>query len=440
MKITILNGNPDAGNTTFDAYLERLAGALATTQHQATTLTLRDMDIKYCVGCWGCWVKTPGECVARDDSADVCRAVINADFMLLASPVCMGFPSALLKKMVEKLLPLIHPYIVVAQDEAHHRARYDEYPLMGLLLEKCGDAHDADEIHPEDVQIITDIFSRTALNFKTQLAFTELTSTPIDAVAEAIANTRPQPNWRTPLQPTAVVPDVQRYDGQPPTRLTVFNGSPRGKTGNTQILLEQFAGGFEVNAGHSHEMHLLNRVSDTERYQQAFVEAEHVLLGFPLYDDAMPGIVKAFIETLEPFCGRANNPSIGFLVQSGFPEATHSRYVERYLEKLSGRLGCPYAGTIIKGNGEGVRSMPPEKNRALFETLRQLGKVYGHMGQFDPTLLKKLAQPERFPRVMVPVFKVLLKTKVANMYWDNQLKENGAYERRFARPYLEVNP
>jgi multimeric flavodoxin WrbA len=434
MKITILNGNPDAGNTTFDAYVKHLTETLTTRQHQAITLPLRDMDIKYCTGCWGCWVKTPGECVARDDLADVCRAVINADFVLLASPVCMGFPSALLKKTVEKLIPLIHPYSALAQGEAHHMARYDKYPLMGLLLEKRGDANDAD-VHPEDIQIISDIFSRTALNFKTQLAFTELTSTPASEVAEAIANARPLPNWRTPLQPTVVVPNLQRYAGPPPTCLTVFNGSPRGKTGNTQILLEQFVGGFEANAGRSHKMHHLNRVSNAERFQQAFAEAEHVLLGFPLYADAMPGIVKAFIEALEPFCGRENNPSIGFLVQSGFPEAAHSRYVERYLEKLSVRLGCPYAGTIVKGNGEGVRFTPPEKNRALFQTLHQLGATYGQTGQFDATLLERLAKPERFPKWMTLAFKVLLKTKIANMYWDNQLKENSAYERRFARPY-----
>jgi len=148
-------------------------------------------------------------------------------------------------------------------------------------------------------------------------------------------------------------------------------------------------------------------------------------------------MVKAFIETLEPFCGRANNPSIGFLVQSGFPEAVHSRYVERYLERLAQRLGCPYVGTIVKGGGEGVRFTPPQKNRALFETLRQLGAIYGQTGQFDPALLARLAKPERFPKAMTPVFKVLLKTGLASMFWDSQLKENGAYERRFVRPYAQ---
>jgi len=256
MKITILNGNPDVGNTPFDAYVKRLAEALAAAGQQTTVFTLRDMDIKHCAGCWGCWVKTPGECVTHDDAADVCRAAINADFVLLASPVIMGFPSAVLKKTVERLLPLIHPYGAVVQGEAHHMARYDRYPLLGLLLEKGPETDNA------DIQIVSDIFSRTALNFKSQLAFTELTSAPIERVAEAIANARPLPHWTTPLKPTVSVPDVRRYAGPPPTCLTVFNGSPRGKTGNTHIMLEQFVGGFEANAGRSHEMHFLNHAGE----------------------------------------------------------------------------------------------------------------------------------------------------------------------------------
>jgi multimeric flavodoxin WrbA len=440
MVITILNGNPDAGNTVFDTYVKRLAETLTTAQYQTTVLTLRDLDIHYCTGCWGCWVKTPGECVARDDSADVCRTVINADFVLLASPMSMGFVSSVLKKTVEKLIPLIHPYGAVVQNEAHHMARYPKYPLMGLLLETNHDANGADGSDPEDVQIITDIFSRTALNFKTQLAFTELTSTSVEAIARAIVNAKPLPYWTAPITPTADVPNVPRYAGPPPTHLTIFNGSPRGKAGNTHILLEQFTRGFKSNTKRDYETYYLNRTREAERFQKAFANAEHVILGFPLYADAMPGIVMAFIETLEPFYDQDNAPSIGFLVQSGFPEAAHSRYVERYLEKLAQRLGHPYIGTIVKGNGEGVRVTPPEKNRSLFETLYQLGEVYGDTGQFGPELLKKLARPERFPKILTPLFKLLLKTKMANAGWDGELEKNGAYERRFAQPYAETNP
>jgi hypothetical protein len=123
-------------------------------------------------------------------------------------------------------------------------------------------------------------------------------------------------------------------------------------------------------------------------------------------------------------------------VQSGFPEALHSRHVERYLVKLAERLGCRYTGTIVKGGGEGAR-MAPHGYRKSFDTLYQLGVMFGETGRFDEALLQELAKPERFPKILGPVFKVFLKTKMATSYFDNQLRENGAYEQRFARPYAK---
>ena len=101
MNIVILDGNPDSQNNAFEAYIADLVNALRAKQHEAAVLPLREMDIKYCTGCFGCWVKTPGQCVVRDDSHTVCRAMINSDFTLWAAPLRMGFLSALLKKVMK---------------------------------------------------------------------------------------------------------------------------------------------------------------------------------------------------------------------------------------------------------------------------------------------------------------------------------------------------
>jgi hypothetical protein len=220
-------------------------------------------------------------------------------------------------------------------------------------------------------------------------------------------------------------------------KLTVFNGSPRGKEGSTKILVEQLLAGFESLEGNRSELFYLNRVGKVEQFRQAFSEAEAVLLAFPLYTDAMPGIVKAFIEALEPLCEREGNPLIGFMVQSGFPEATHSRHVEQYLEKLADRLGCAYAGTIVKGNGGSVSVMPPQMTRNLFRAFRQVGESFGRTGQFDRAMLARLARPERYPRWLAPLITVKDLQFINLLYWDNELKKNGGYKRRFARPYAE---
>jgi hypothetical protein len=111
--------------------------------------------------------------------------------------------------------------------------------------------------------------------------------------------------------------------------------------------------------------------------------------------------------------------------------------VERYLEKLAARLGSPYLGTIVKGNGEGVRLSPPEANKSLFDSLHFLAAALAHEGRLDPVTLSHIAIPERFPAYLNPVFQIITRLPSSHAYFDNMLKENGAYERRFARPFVE---
>ncbi|HET9911128.1 MAG TPA: hypothetical protein VFQ13_04515, partial [Anaerolineales bacterium] len=278
-----------------------------------------------------------------------------------------------------------------------------------------------------DLQIVTDIHCRTALNFKTRLEFSLTTETPMAEIVDRIAaqNARPLP---LPGRFTA----TKGATITPPSRLTLFNGSPRGKRGNTPIFLREFAQGF----GSESEMHHLIQVKQREQHVQSFAEAECAWIGFPLYTDSMPGSVKHFFEALEPLVGRKNNPPVGFVVQSGFPEGLHSRYIERYLEKLAARLGSPYLGTIVKGNGEGIRIMPPEMTRTLFDDLHALGAGLARDGRLDPEILAHIAIPERFPAYLDPVFRIFLRLPAAHSYFDDMLKKNGAYERRFARPFL----
>jgi len=214
-------------------------------------------------------------------------------------------------------------------------------------------------------------------------------------------------------------------------KLTVFNGSPRGKGSNTKILMEHFINGFMTTDGNTYELAYLNRVKDSDNFIKLFGEAEQVLLAFPLYWDAMPAIVKTFIESLEPLCGKEGNPDIGFIVQGGFPEAIHSRYVERYLEKLAVRLGCRYKGTVIRGGVEGIRAQPAWMTRKLFKSFYELGKSFGETGEFDEQMVLKLTQGERLTKFQFWVFKLF-----GHNYWNPQLKENNAFEKRFDKPYI----
>ena len=219
--------------------------------------------------------------------------------------------------------------------------------------------------------------------------------------------------------------------------LLLLNGSPRGPRSNSMKMLARLDEGWQQASGDAPLVLHLAHPRDFASAVEAFGEAHTVLLGMPLYTDSMPALVKAYIEALAPYVGRAGNPRLGFLVQSGFSEALHSRPVERYLEKLARRLGCDYAGTIVRGGGEALQAMPEEASKRLWERLRGLGRSLAAGGRFDPGLLSAVARTERYSGVKAALWSGALKIPLSQFYWNGQLKKNDAWERRFARPYAE---
>lgn len=181
MKITILNGNPTEGNELFENYLINLSSLAESRGHDVVTLLLRDMDIRYCIGCFGCWVKTPGKCSNSDDDMHtVCSHYINSDLVIFASPVIMGFTSALLKRVHDRIIPLVMPYVRFYDGESHHLPRYEKYPTMSLLLAKETDTDNG------DLEIISEIYKRDSLNFHAPFVFLGTTDKPVEEVADAI--------------------------------------------------------------------------------------------------------------------------------------------------------------------------------------------------------------------------------------------------------------
>ncbi len=161
MKIVVINGDMRDSDSDFSLKVSSLSSFLRN-EHEVQDFQLNQMDIRQCIGCWSCWVKTPGECILKDDMKAVYHSIMSSDLILFASPIVAGFTSSLLKTMQERMIPLLHPYMEIRKGEIHHRKRYPSYPNMALLMEKEMDTTD------EDVTIISDIYDRLALNFHSE--------------------------------------------------------------------------------------------------------------------------------------------------------------------------------------------------------------------------------------------------------------------------------
>ena len=147
-----LNGEPAASRVR-----ELVAAELEAQGWNVQPFTLREMEIRPCIGCFGCWVQTPGQCLIDDAARDIAPAVIGSNLAIYLTPVTFGGYSSELKKALDRNICLILPFFTKVDGEVHHKPRYDRYPrLLGLGLLPEADA--------ESERIFKTLVDRNAIN------------------------------------------------------------------------------------------------------------------------------------------------------------------------------------------------------------------------------------------------------------------------------------
>lgn len=82
-------------------------------------------DIRHCIGCFGCWVKTPGQCVIHDGYENTGADMGKCSELILISKCCYGSVSPFVKNVQDRAISYIHPDFVIRKGEMHHKRRYN---------------------------------------------------------------------------------------------------------------------------------------------------------------------------------------------------------------------------------------------------------------------------------------------------------------------------
>ncbi len=107
------------------AAVSRLVGELLRARGFGVDLKpLAGLRIHPCAGCFNCWLKTPGRCVAEDDGSEVMRSVAQSDAVVVLSPVTFGGYSSLLKRALDRILLTLLPVFQRVDGEMAHPLRY----------------------------------------------------------------------------------------------------------------------------------------------------------------------------------------------------------------------------------------------------------------------------------------------------------------------------
>ncbi len=166
MKATLLNGctnDTELASTLHEMVLSELGLAGFT----AKPYILREKKIAPCMGCFGCWVKTPGICVIDDIAREIAREIVQSDVLVYLTPIVFGGYSSELKKALDRSISIILPFFQKIEGEIHHKARYDHYPnllVLGYL----------DKPKPEYEKIFRFLVGRNAINMHNDKTLSEI--------------------------------------------------------------------------------------------------------------------------------------------------------------------------------------------------------------------------------------------------------------------------
>lgn len=98
-KVLILSGSPRKGGNS-DLLCDEFARGAAEAGHTVEKICIAEKNVGYCRACYAC--RESGQCIIRDDMAEILQKMIDADVLVLASPVYFYSVDAQLKAVIDR--------------------------------------------------------------------------------------------------------------------------------------------------------------------------------------------------------------------------------------------------------------------------------------------------------------------------------------------------
>jgi multimeric flavodoxin WrbA len=90
--------------------------------------------VRPCVGCFGCWIKTPGKCVIGDRGADFVALLSRCSTFVVLSRMVFGGLSPDVKAVLDRSIGFLLPFFCYIGGEMHHLKRVARSPDLRYVF------------------------------------------------------------------------------------------------------------------------------------------------------------------------------------------------------------------------------------------------------------------------------------------------------------------
>lgn len=343
-----------------------------------------DGTIKPCAGCFGCWTKTPGQCVIKDGYDKTAAKLHKADEVVVMSRCTYGGFSSFIKNVFDRSIGWVLPFFELNHGEMHHKKRYPEDKPFKVIFRGAG-------ISEKEKKAAKRYVNAVCRNFHAKL---------IDVVFE------------DEEADGAQKPAVSKEKAN--AKVIFLNCSMRGDKANSRSFLEKLS---EKVQGRTEILNLAPYIKKPEELASILDEADRVVFGMPLYVDGVPSSPLRIMERLEKNPGKKKR--IYVVSNMGFYESAQIRNLLTTFKIWCRKCGYTYGGGIAIGAGEMLGGMMKSKDISKGPTMNVadgFNKLSGAINKYE-TVEDIYVEPKKFPRAAYRL--------IANASWPLDAKRNG---------------
>lgn len=139
MRVFVINGSPKGEKSnTWRLTSAFLSGMQSGEDCEIRTVSVKDLNVKPCRGCFVCWNKTPGKCCLSDDMSAVIENMLWADVTVWSFPLYYFSVPGPVKTLMDRQLPMTLPFMDSGKESGGHPSRYDMSGKKTVVISTCG--------------------------------------------------------------------------------------------------------------------------------------------------------------------------------------------------------------------------------------------------------------------------------------------------------------
>lgn len=340
--------------------------------------------IKPCIGCFGCWIKEPGECVIKDGYERMGALIHRAEEVTVISTYTYGGFSSFVKNVFDRSIGWVLPFFEIDHGEMHHKRRYPEDKPITFIFRG-----QLDEGDKAKAKAYVEAVCRNFHGIIKEVRFEEC----------------PVGNDKRDTGAEAVTCDQDK--------VILLNCSLRADNSNSKKFLDRLSSEL---TGDVEKINLSSYINRYDELAGLLAGAGTIVFGMPLYVDGIPSACLRVMERLEKY-DTAGEKHIYVVSNMGFYESLQLKNLMSMVKTWCEKCGFTYGGGLAIGAGEMIGSIIASTGKGPAKYVAEgLNKLSAAINA-SATIGDIYADAYRFPRALYML--------AADSGWPHGARKNG---------------